>query len=219
MPSWKSFWAAGVVLLAAGCESPADRVAMAAPYSPSNIYLRESRLPKNLRRLAVLPIPRVDGDTAQSAGAEVLEPLLLSELRKTKTFDVDFINPTRLVSITGRSAWVPSDALPPDYFHKIARETGCDTVLFAQLTTYHAYPPLRIGWAMKIVDCEKQLTWWAVDEVFDAGNASVASGAVSYGKAEFNLPDPVIDNPGMLASPRRFGQYTISTVVGTIPGR
>ncbi|MEI6396144.1 MAG: hypothetical protein WCT12_34190, partial [Verrucomicrobiota bacterium] len=86
-------------------------------------------------------------------------------------------------------------------------------------TTFQPYPPLQVGWKVRLVDCEKHLTWWAVDEVFDAGSDSVAAAAVAFANSQLNPPDSAVDGAAVLRSPRRFGQYTASAIVSTLPGR
>ena len=109
--------------------------------------------------------------------------------------------------------------LPHDLFDRLRQATGCDAVLFASLTSFQAYPPLRMGWKLRLVDCHQNQTWWAVDEVFDAGSDSVAAAAEAYARASLNPPTALPGGSGVLYSPRRFGQYTAYAVVNTLPER
>ena len=108
--------------------------------------------------------------------------------------------------------------MPPKFLGRLRDATGCDGIIFARLTVYRPYPPLVIGWNLSLVACANPKVLWAVDEVFDGGALPVISGAESYALNELNSPEPALDGPAILQSPRRFGQYTAHTVVTTMPG-
>jgi hypothetical protein len=91
--------------------------------------------------------------------------------------------------------------------------------LFCELTEFRAYPPLAVGWRLKLVDVRQRKTLWAGDEHFDAGNPAVLSGARLYQHhGQVVLDD---DSGGWLAmnSPRWFGEYSIGSLLGTLPAR
>ena len=69
------------------------------------------------------------------------------------------------------------------------------------------------------MDCQQHLTWWAVEQVFDAGSDTVASAAVAFAHGELNSPDSPADEEAVLRSPRRFGRYTVHAIVNTLPKR
>ncbi len=94
-----------------------------------------------------------------------------------------------------------------------------DAVLFCRLTQYRAYEPLAVGWRLKLLDAEVPRILWAVDEVFDARVAEVAAAARRYAREHSEAVPSLQDSQSVLLSPRRFGQYTASAVVGTMPGR
>ena len=215
------FLAATMAVLLAGCSlmSPSVRRALATPYQPVNVSRLQAVLPESIRRVALLPIPRSRGNANQTAGAEALEPLFLIELNKRHAFEVIPVSPERVHALTGGNAWGADDRLPADFLEKLRQATGCDAVIFLSLTTFQPYPPLQVGWKVRLVDCEKHLTWWAVDEVFDAGSDSVAAAAVAFANSQLNPPDSAVDGAAVLRSPRRFGQYTASAIVSTLPGR
>ncbi len=195
------------------------RRALTAPYKPANIYLREATLPPTLRRVAVLPVPQNREDANQAAGAQLLEPIFITELSKRNLFEVVRVSPEQLQTSTEGNCWGAEDKLPPGLLERLHEATGCDAVIFVSLTTYQPYPPLRVGWKARLVDCGHQQTWWAVDEVFDGGANSVATAAEAYARVGLNLPDPLQTDTGVLHSPSRFGQYTASAIADTLPGR
>jgi hypothetical protein len=195
------------------------RRALAVPYKPANIYLREATLPPSLRRVAILPVPRSREDANQAAGAQLLEPIFIAEISKRNLFEVVRIPPESMQTPAEGNRWAAEDKLPQGFFERLHEATGCDAVIFVSLPTYQPYPPLRIGWKARLVDCGHQQTWWAVDEVFDGGANPVAAAAEAYARADLNLPDPLQADTGVLHSPRRFGLYTASAIAGTLPGR
>jgi len=212
--------AALIPALLAGCATPpALRRALTAPYKPANVYLRQPALPKAIRRVAVLPLARNPEDANQAAGVDLLWPLWLAELGKRNLFEVVPVSTEDLRVLTGRNAWSAEDELPVDLFQRLSQATGCDAVLFARLTAFQAYPPLRTGWRARLVDCSQHLTWWSVDELFDAGSNPVAVAAQAYARADLNLPNPLLSDTGVLHSPSRFGQYTAFAVARTLPPR
>ena len=215
------FAAAATAVLLAGCTfmSPSVRRALTTPYKPVNVSQLQATLPESIRRVALLPVPRSRTDANQAAGVDSLETLFLIELNKRHAFEIIPISSERLLALTGGGAWGADDRLPTDFFERLRQATGCDAVMFISLTAFQAYPPLQIGWKARLVDCQQHLTWWAVDEVFDAGSDAVAAAAIAFANSELNPPDSAVDGPAVLRSPRRFGQYTASAIVGTLPGR
>jgi hypothetical protein len=206
--------------LLSSCVAPHSvRRALTAPYRPSNIYLRQATLPKSIRRVAVLPLPRAAINHGSEVEGQWMSTIWVTELGKRGLFEVVPVTPDVLQAYTGRSAWAAEDELPLDFFKRISQATGCDAVMFASLTAFDPYPPMRIGWRARLVDCMEHQTWWSVDEQFDAGSDAVASAAEAYARAELNLPNPLLADTGVLHSPRRFSQYATCAVAATLPRR
>ena len=216
------FWQAALVIpLVTGCclLPPTARRALATPYKPTNVYLREPLLPLSIRRVALLPIPESRDDAAQAEGAQDLDALLLEEISKRKVAEIVPLTAAQVRDLTGCQSWAAQDMLPHDFFERLRQGVGCDAVLFVSLTAFEPYPPLRLGWKARLVDCTQYQTWWALDEVFDAGSESVAAAADAYARNQLNLPNPLLSDTGVLESPRRFGQYTAYAVAQTLPCR
>lgn len=206
--------------LLVGCKTPPSvRHALASPYKPTNVYLRQPTLPAALKRVAVLPLPRSRYSTQQSEGASFLEPVLLDELTKHAAFEVIRVPLDTAQRLTPGGAWSAESVLPKDFLKRLQETTGCDGVLFAELTVYQPYPPLRVGWKARLVDCAERQTWWSVDETFDAGSEGVAVAAEAYAREHLNLPNPLLEEASVLQSPRRFGQYTAWAIAETLPKR
>lgn len=172
-------------------------------------------LPESIRRVAVLPLASAPDSTAES-GRQTLDPILQAELSKSRLFERVQVTSEQLRQWTGRSEWSSDEQLPLDLLQRIRTATGCDAVLFCRLTQYRPYKPLAIGWNMKLVEVRQPRIWWSVDEVFDAGDPAVVNGARRYYQNQARQTGPLADSYTILDSPRRFGQYTLATLLGTL---
>ncbi len=208
--------AAGALL--AGCATQARNFAVLAPeYRPENIFSYPRTLPLSLQRVAVLPLACQELDANLPEGCAALNPVLLAELAKLKKFEVVTVNRESLRSRTGRSSWTGTEVLPAEFFDSLQRTSGCDAVLFCQLTVFHAYAPLAVGWRFKMVDTRTRQILWAADEVFDAGQPGVLNGASRYQATARLLSEA--DGWSIRNSPRQFGQYAAARLLATLPGR
>ncbi|HUI06983.1 MAG TPA: hypothetical protein VL486_08235 [Verrucomicrobiae bacterium] len=196
-----------------GCASGPARCSTA---SSANFYRAAARLPSQVHRVAMLPVTDGDADLTTDEGRDVLEPVWYAELRKRAVADVVVVTRDELWNLTGKREWTTAEALPEDFFERLHAATGCDAVVFCQLTCFRAYPPLGVGWKMQLVDVQKR-TLWAADDVFDAGNPSVAAAARSYCARHFR--GALDDSNTILMSPLQFGQYTAASVLETLPPR
>lgn len=211
---------AGLVAGLTGCETPraADMV-LGPGQKPANVYLATNALPGQLRRVAVLPMTTDVAGAAGEHGVESLTPVVQGELLAARQFELVFVTPAQLQQWTGKRAWNAEENLPPDCFDRLRQKLGCDGVLFVRLTTYRAYPPLAVGWNVKLCDTRRRAILWSVDELFDAGEAGAVNGARRYYQAHTREQSPLNDSRNILDSPRRFGQYAFATVLETLPPR
>ena len=204
--------------LFAGCAAPAGNLGLLSPdYRPANTFAYPATLSLNLQRVAVLPLACEEPRADLPDGCDALNPVLLSELAKLKTFEVVAVNRENLRSRTGRSSWTGAEVLPADFFDSLHRVYGCDAVLFCQLTVFQAYAPLAVGWRLKLVDVRTRQILWAADEVFDAGQQSVLNAAQRYQLAHFKNQES--DGWSVRNSPRQFGQYAAARLLATLPER
>jgi hypothetical protein len=198
-----------------GCVS--SPVVRQAP-SASNVYSASAHLPADLRRVAVLPVT-CDGSFEAKAGRDVLQPELIAELTKTRAFEVAPVSREQLGAVTGKSEWSADEVLPADFFTGLRAATGCDAVLFCRLKQFRAYPPLSVGWDLKLVDASRRTVLWAVDDVFDSGKPAVANDAKQY-YAQAAAHSGTIGDPELfLMSPRLFGQYSAAASLAALPAR
>lgn len=208
-----------VVLGVAGCQTaPMNKVVLGPDYKPSNVYRRDERLPLTFRRIAVLPLTWDESHAEASAGAMALEGGLRTELLKTAKFELLWISPDALGRWTGKKDWKADEELPSDLFRKLREEVGCDGVLFCRLSRFRPYPPLAVGWNLRLIDAADAQPVWAVDELFDSGEPAVSNSARRY-EQQHQKGGPSTDAPLILTSPSRFGQYAASAVLGTLPAR
>jgi hypothetical protein len=220
-PSHILFWiAAAALFLTTGCSMLPKSSALTPAFQPDNIYKLATVLPVDLKRVAVLPVASGNQTENFLAGCETVEPIVTAELIKTKRFEVVAVSGRTMTERTGRASWKAAESLPENFLSSVRRATGCDAILFTELTEYRPYAPVAIGWRLKLVDARTGLTLWAGDELFDAQNSEVVAAVrhVSY--------LPTIDSFLMkeadwavLHSPRLFAQYSVAQVFGTLPVR
>jgi hypothetical protein len=209
----------GLVCLSSGCATHKQAKAGQAGQQHPNVFLLQKQLPQQLRKVAVLPLTTRVTDATTDHGRETLQPIYQTELAKTGRFELMMVEPDNLRQWTGRSLWRADDRLPENFFKTLREFTGCDAVLFAELIQFRPYQPLALGWNMKLIECREARVWWALDEVFDAGNPDVAQAAESYYRQQIRQASALYEPQSILDSPRRFGQYTISSVFSTLPTR
>ncbi len=191
----------------------------AAHSEPENVFARTPVLPPGLQRVAVLPLASAGPEADLPDGCEALQPVLVDELVRTEKFEVVSIRPENLRANSGRATWTGAEQLPKGFFDSLRREYGCDAVLFCELTVYHAYAPLRVGWRLKLVEVRTRTIIWAADEVFDAGQPAVARKAWSF-LAHRNQAAAKDEIRWRLASsPRQFGRYTAAELLRRLPVR
>lgn len=204
-----------------GCRTvatPSDLV-RGKGYKPQNIYTESAALPKNIRRVVVLPIVCDENDSVMNEGRATLDPILFSELIKTKKFEVVESDGAFLKNRAGRADWASEEILPPDLFALLRENSACDAVLFARLTVYRAYPPLAIGWRLRLVNAETGHTIWSADEVFNGGEPSVKDGARRHQLIAEREPSGAPEEWFIQNSPAKFGQYTAASLFATLPTR
>jgi hypothetical protein len=188
----------------------------------SNVHCLAPKLPERMRRVAMLPLTAEPGNLDITLGRDSLEPVLQSEFDRLNVFEVIRVTPDQMRQLAGKSAWAATEKLPPDFLSTIKRETGCDAVLFSRLTRFHAYPPMAIGWNLKLVDATDGQVWWAADEMFDLADSQVVNSARRYQLAhqKYYQSNPLLaDSRTVLISPRRLGSYSAAALFATLPER
>jgi len=185
----------------------------------ANVFRAEATLPRSVTRVAVLPLAVKGTSESLAAGREALEGLLPLELQRLERFEFVLVTAEQLREWTGRVSWGADDVLPRDFLKRIEEGLDCEAVLFPRLTRFQAYPPLAIGWDFKLVRTSSATVLWAVDELVDAGDRSEAARAVNYANQGSKQPFWVKKDDFILTSPLRFGQYSLNSVIASMPGR
>jgi hypothetical protein len=211
--------AAALALALSACQTHKIHTPLEARYKPSNIYSRSPVLSPEVKRVAVLPMTALQSTEVFQAGVDSLQPLLDTELDKAKRFEMIVVTPEDLRRWTGQRVWRADESLPGDFFDRLREETGCQAVLFDQLTRYQPYQPIAVGWKLTLVVNKERQIFWAADEVFDAGDEAVANAARVYELDHITTQSPIPDANAILNSPSRFGQYTLHALFATLPQR
>lgn len=204
-------------LLMSGCAT--DRSAATPdPHQPDNVYRLSPYLPIDVRRVAVLPISVERDDWQADAGRAQIELVLQEELGRVKKFELIIVTPEQLQLWTGKPAWQAEEKLPAAFLEKLREKLACDGVLFSHLRPYHAYQPIVVGWNLKLVDVRRREILWSADEVFDASQPPVASQARQFQNGGWRSWFST-DSGSILLSPRQFSQFTLNSLLSTLPGR
>ena len=210
--------------LASGCRNAplvAD-IPIGPSYVPSNFHQLAPSFGSRVKKVLVLPLKPGNAQDNMREGVSVLESVMIAEVMKTGRFEVIVGDRERLNQMLRMQAFSAEDRLPQDFLQKVRDEFGCDAVMFSVLTHYRPYPPLAVGWKLRLVDAVDGQTWWTVDEVFDATDDRVAVGARKFQEKnmKYNGAIPVLqDTFTVLLVPRQFGMYTVRAVVETMPVR
>lgn len=208
-----------LALTVGGCvhSNPTNHGAGLGPeFQPQNFHQTTAWLPRDVRRVAVLPLTAATGELLNNSTRDQLEQLLPRELNRTGLFEVIQVEPETLRRWTGKSRWGVADALPADFFALLREQLGCDAVIFAHVTAFRAYAPMAMGWKLHLVDTRQPQIWWACDVMYDAGDQSVARGATRFEREQQGSRPTSGDPATILRSPGRFGQYTLATSLETL---
>jgi hypothetical protein len=187
--------------------------AKSAAWRPTNIHAPHPTLPADCRSVAVLPLVAPAGDADAQASVSSLEQLLHAELTRTRRFELRTVSAAQLRHWAGRSVVTTDGELPVELLPRLRRELGCDAVLFTRVTVFRAYPPLAVGWQMRLVDVHSPYTTlWAADEVFEADRDDLAASRSDRPWAwGTRRPEAAI------LSPRQFSRRALEAILETLP--
>jgi hypothetical protein len=202
--------------LGAGCITQSHgNVVLGKSYQPSNVFGKDQPWKSLIRRVAVLPLA-VPHQELQ-AGRETLEPVIPEELGKTHRFEVVRVTPQQLQSWVGRASLTTAEVIPSQLLTNLIDKLGCDAVLFPELTQFRAYPPVVVGWNLKLVETRSGQVLWAADEVFDARQPAVVTGARVYHLKNSRYSAGMADSQFILLCPSDFGRYSAQALFATFP--
>ena len=206
-------------ITAAFSDEPSPDRVFGRSFRPSNAHLGSPDRLAKIRRVLILPMNLSDDTTTSAAGRDLLEPLVATELGKTKHFELLQITRAQLKQWTGRTEWTAEDPIAPETLARLREETAAEAILFSRLTQFRAYPPLAVGWSLKLVALHDAHILWATDEVFDAGEPTVVTAARRYYREHHSDRTALADSRSMLNSPSRFGRYAAHATFASLPGR
>jgi hypothetical protein len=184
-------------------------------HTVANVYISPEGLPANLQRIAVMPLMPGRGNRSAQRGVPLIQQAFTEELSRARVFDVVTLTPNRLDTLVGVQALYADSRLPIEFISKIKEETGCQAVLFAELTTFRAYPPVAVGWKLHLFDLETEELVWAADEVFDAGRAAVANALRRHIREKLSPNSAAATQLLVLDSPREMTRFSLGELIGT----
>ena len=220
-----------LLTLLTGCQTGMFDRGMTGPFhQPNNFSLTDRSLPEDVRRIAVPPLAASRADVTLGVGRDSLQSVLYDELIRSRLFEVITVSEDEMAQWTGKKRWRQDEILPADFMIRIEDQTACDAILFCELTSFSAYPPLAIGWKFLLVRPDNQVIW-SFDEIFDAGEPRVSNSVRRFEyeneRSRFELLQKSNEESGSLwpsraagsdsvNSPRHFGKYTIGAALRTI---
>lgn len=185
---------------------------------PWNVYRAAPDLPRDLRRIAVLPLYTGRVSIEPESRAQ-LEQALHAELLRSGFAETIPVPPDTLRRLFGRGAWPADEPLPPDFLARLRTETAADAVLFAEVTAYRPYRPALLGWRLRLVDTRSATTWWAADQLFDTTDPRLLRAAACWEAAGQPWWQRRPDGWRTLQAPRELARLTSATLLATLPGR
>jgi hypothetical protein len=206
--------ALAAVGLLSGCAHPGIRdTARTGPFfTPSN-HIGDPSL-GGIRRVVVLPL-WVAADTPPES-AEQLDPVVVAELQKQNRFEVVTLSRAECRVRFRAEALMSSSALPHDLLGIMHREFAADAVLFVDLTVFHAYKPLGLGFRAKLVTTQEPKLIWSFDNVFSSDDPAVANSARHH-FIDRDRSVPADLTAAALLSPSRFAEYAAHAMFTTLP--
>ena len=190
-------------------------VAKADPYTPTNLYPIE-RLPKYFNRVAVLPVYHNDSD---SHLLEFADPIFQQELIQERIFEVIPISTQEMKTIFGLERVSSVGKLPNNFLSEIGNITQANGILFTEIISYSPYRPINISVRSKLVDINSGELMWAVDEIVDAGHASVLLAASHFQNSSQVRALSQKTSGSATQSPRTFVKFVASSLFSTLPQR
>ena len=208
----------GSACILAGCVAAASAGPRPPTARPWNVYQAAATLPRDLQRVAILPLYTARTQLEPETRNQI-EQALQAELLRSSFAEVVPLPPQTLRRLTGRTAWAADEPLPPDFLAKIRTETAADAVLFAELTAFRPYRPVALGWRMRLVDTRSATTWWAADELFDTTDPRLVRAARRWEAQSRPRGCRPPDGWLTLHGPHQLARLTAAGLLATLPAR
>lgn len=217
----RSFFFLPVVLLVlAGCTDPRIErtlkdIPVGTPYAPGNVY-SVGTLPRGFDRVLLLPPTDPSGEPLSPD----LTDAFLSSLSLTNRFQLIPSSESQR-AISGLSVASPLLLNRPVSAEilQVADRLGADGILELHVTQYRPYKPFKIGVQSRLVGLESGhgRVLWEFDELFDAGQRSVVTGARMYAEKYLDQRYPLQSSYSVFISPVRFAGYVGLEMFQTLP--
>ncbi len=209
-------WAAAAVILtfSNGCMHPAlaDSARRGPFFAPKN-HAGDVSL-GGMRRVVVLPIWAAPGVSPESAAT--LDEVLHTALQKENRFEVVTFTRDDCRRRYLTDALASSGALPGDLLDMLKREFAVDGVLFVDLTVFHAFKPITLGFRGKLATIDGSRLIWTFDNLFAADDPAVANSARHH-FVDRDRSAPADLTPAVFQSPTKFASYAASAMFATLP--
>ena len=211
------FWFLCSFITFSGCRKFKQEkiVANAEPYRVTNLYPIE-RLPSYFNRVVVLPIYTKDEDSPLLAFAD---DIFRQEIIQQKIFETIHLSPSQMKSIFGKSRVSSVDPLPNNFLSTLEIESQANGVLFIEVLSFRPYRPISLSVRAKLVDIKTGELNWAVDEMIDAGHASVQVAAQRFQSRSQVRALSDKTQGSTIQSPRVFTKFAASMIFETLPNR
>ncbi len=209
---------AAIVGLGACKSIPRPDGSIVGPFhAPKNIRAAAT-FPHSVARVLILPVSGPESVSAE--GLNAVGAAFEAEFTRAARAELTVLDSDRLQRLVGERQVRTTEPLPDRLLGRLRESTAADAVLFIEVTSSRAYPPLALGIRGRLVTTDTQETLWACDELFDASVAAVRNSARRHAGA----PSPQPGAPGdlthtILQNPDRFAAYVAATLLATLPAR
>jgi hypothetical protein len=177
-------------------------------YSPSNSY-QEEHFPKDVQRVLLMPLYSKEQEWISLEG---LHQSFEIELIQTHLFEVIPVGRKQLIELFGQPQFSASGSFPPNFIDTLNQHYRADAILLIDLSQFRPYQPIAMGIRAKLIAMKDYKILWAFDDIFDAGDTRVATGAKRYQQRYQTQNYPLHKPVNVLQSPRCFARYVAFTV-------
>lgn len=174
--------------------------------------------PAAITRVAILPLHDNHG-TLLPASLDQFDQVWARALDATQRAEFVSVSRSAARDLFGRDPWESTTALRPGWTDRLAAATGAQAVFFVDITSLKPYPPLALGFRIKLVRLSDATVLWASDEYWDSQNAQHAERMKLY-QRKFLVRDRVGDGGVALTqSPSLFASCAFNWTLRTLPPR
>mgnify|MGYP002633390587 CR=1 FL=1 len=201
-----------------GCTSPRlEREVKDRPigraFVPGNVYT-VGDMPIDIKKVLYLPL-------THRAGVELgdgVSDALITALRRSGRFELVVLDHEALARmLPNATGFSVGSTVPSSLLQAAGEEYGVDAIMQVEVTQYRPYKPISLGFRGRLFTAEEAKVLWSIDEVFDAGQESVAIGARLYSERFVEQAFPLQSSYSSLFSPRRFVSYVGQVTFETLP--